>query len=109
MNAHDNSIGAKSKLQQIQKLKQKAEKRKKVAPPVPVNLEEYSQEQLDAFERTHVHKVYDNIASHFSGTRYQAWPQVDAFLEELPSLSTLADIGCGNGKYLSMLIRLILT
>jgi hypothetical protein len=32
-------------------------------------------------EREHVHKVYDSIASHWHGTRYKAWPKVQAFVE----------------------------
>ncbi|XP_067944033.1 alkylated DNA repair protein alkB homolog 8-like [Watersipora subatra] len=51
-------------------------------------------------EELHVHKVYDSIASHFSGTRHSQWPKVAEFLSSLPSGSLLADIGCGNGKYL---------
>lgn len=51
-------------------------------------------------EREHVHQVYDNIASHFSHTRHHAWPIVTGFLQQLTAGSIVADIGCGNGKYL---------
>ncbi|XP_033631422.1 alkylated DNA repair protein alkB homolog 8-like [Asterias rubens] len=51
-------------------------------------------------EETHVHKVYNNIAGHFSETRHKPWPQVTEFLKELPMGSILLDVGCGNGKYL---------
>ncbi|RLN86884.1 hypothetical protein BBJ28_00002137 [Nothophytophthora sp. Chile5] len=51
-------------------------------------------------EREHVHKVYDRIAPHFSHTRHHPWPLVTAFLAALPLGSLVADIGCGNGKYL---------
>jgi SAM-dependent methyltransferase len=45
--------------------------------------------------------VYDAIAPHFSATRYAPWPRVDAFLAALPPDALLADVGCGNGKYLA--------
>lgn len=51
-------------------------------------------------EREHVHQVYDNIASHFSHTRHHAWPIVTEFLQQLAIGSIVADIGCGNGKYI---------
>ncbi|OQS01081.1 alkylated DNA repair protein alkB-like 8 [Achlya hypogyna] len=51
-------------------------------------------------EKEHVHGVYDSIASHFSHTRHHPWPLVTAFLESLPDGALVADIGCGNGKYL---------
>ncbi|KAK6098897.1 tRNA methyltransferase, has a role in tRNA modification [Batrachochytrium dendrobatidis] len=53
-------------------------------------------------ESEHVHVVYDQIANHFSATRYKPWPVVDAFLKEMPAGSLGADIGCGNGKYLDI-------
>lgn len=55
-----------------------------------------------AFELQHVHQVYDNIASHFSQTRYKTWPVIQAFVESLPNGAVVADIGCGNGKYMSV-------
>ncbi|UIZ26781.1 hypothetical protein KXD40_002252 [Peronospora effusa] len=51
-------------------------------------------------EREHVHKVYDLIAPHFSHTRHHPWPQVTEFLDKLASDALVADVGCGNGKYL---------
>lgn len=54
-------------------------------------------------ESDFVHKVYDNIAVHFSSTRYKAWPIVDRFIKETQKYSLGIDIGCGNGK--NMLIR----
>ncbi|CAI5730477.1 unnamed protein product [Hyaloperonospora brassicae] len=53
-----------------------------------------------ALEREHVHKVYDLIAPHFSHTRHHPWPQVTAFLAKLDPRALVADVGCGNGKYL---------
>ncbi|KAF1829568.1 S-adenosyl-L-methionine-dependent methyltransferase [Decorospora gaudefroyi] len=52
------------------------------------------------YETNHVHTVYEEIASHFSSTRYKPWPIVQTFLQTQPQGSIGADIGCGNGKYL---------
>lgn len=54
-----------------------------------------------SFEDSHVHEVYDSIATHFSSTRYAPWPAVASFVSSLPKYSLVADVGCGNGKYLS--------
>lgn len=34
-----------------------------------------------AFEEQHVHSVYNEIASHFSMTRYKPWPVIKEFIE----------------------------
>jgi alkylated DNA repair protein alkB family protein 8 len=52
------------------------------------------------FEKTHVEDVYNNIAEHFSHTRYKPWPKVYEYLSNLPENSIVGDIGCGNGKYI---------
>lgn len=52
------------------------------------------------FEKEHVENVYNNIAEHFSHTRYKPWPRVYEFLMDLPQGSLVGDIGCGNGKYM---------
>lgn len=47
--------------------------------------------------------VYDDIAEHFSSTRYKPWRGVRAFLGDtaaVPAGSTILEIGCGNGKNL---------
>lgn len=56
-----------------------------------------------AFEAANVHAVYAAIASHFSATRYKPWPLVAEFLDSFADApgSVGADLGCGNGKYLS--------
>ncbi|KAK4550861.1 hypothetical protein LTR36_000441 [Oleoguttula mirabilis] len=54
------------------------------------------------YEEQHVHTVYEQIASHFSSTRYKPWPIIERFLKELPAGSVGLDIGCGNGKYLAV-------
>ncbi|MBN3281762.1 TRM9B methyltransferase, partial [Polyodon spathula] len=51
-------------------------------------------------ERDHVHSVYEKIAPHFNDHRYKAWPKVRQFLLDQEPGSIIADIGCGNGKYL---------
>ena len=46
--------------------------------------------------------MYEKIAPHFSNTRYKPWPKVVEFLNKLPDGSIVADVGCGNGKYLGV-------
>jgi SAM-dependent methyltransferase len=53
-------------------------------------------------EDKHVTQVYECIAQHFSNTRHKPWPIVESWLKDLPSGSLVADIGCGNGKYLNL-------
>lgn len=51
-------------------------------------------------ELENVHKVYNEIANHFSETRHSPWPQVQQFIQQFDEGSVLVDVGCGNGKYL---------
>ncbi|KAM9853847.1 tRNA (carboxymethyluridine(34)-5-O)-methyltransferase alkbh8 [Aulostomus maculatus] len=53
-------------------------------------------------EEEYVHRVYNAIACHFSSTRHSPWPRVCHFLSSLSPGSVLADVGCGNGKYLGV-------
>ncbi|KAF8894673.1 hypothetical protein BD779DRAFT_1609344 [Infundibulicybe gibba] len=46
--------------------------------------------------------VYDEIAPHFSSTRYKPWPIIAQFLSSLPTGSVGIDSGTGNGKYLPL-------
>ena len=55
-----------------------------------------------AFELKHVRDVYDQIAAHFSDTRYKAWPVVERFLTTMPANTVGLDLGCGNGKYINL-------
>ncbi|CAH1776555.1 unnamed protein product [Owenia fusiformis] len=64
--------------------------------------EQQREKEFLALEQRHVHDVYDHIAPHFSDTRYKAWPKVQEFLEQLEPGSLVADVGCGNGKYLGI-------
>lgn len=77
-------------------------------------------DSAEAYEQQNVHEVYQQIAGHFSATRYkvcscqcslalpaqlthfpnQPWPIVEKFLKELPAGSVGLDVGCGNGKNL---------
>ncbi|KAI3402319.2 PPM1 [Candida oxycetoniae] len=51
-------------------------------------------------EELYVHEIYNEIAPHFSQTRYKPWPIVEKFLKSRPKYSVGLDVGCGNGKYL---------
>jgi len=46
-----------------------------------------------------VRRVYDTIAEHFSRTRRNPWPEVEAFLQGVDSAALGLDIGCGNGRH----------
>ncbi|XP_032328445.1 CWF19-like protein 2 isoform X3 [Camelus ferus] len=61
-----------------------------------------SDREASRLEQEYVHRVYEGIAGHFSSTRHTPWPRVVEFLKALPSGSVVADIGCGNGKYLGV-------
>uniref|UniRef100_A0A8C6CUY3 Fe2OG dioxygenase domain-containing protein n=1 Tax=Moschus moschiferus TaxID=68415 RepID=A0A8C6CUY3_MOSMO len=67
----------------------------------PASFPESDKEALQ-LEQDYVHRVYEEIARHFSSTRHTPWPHIVEFLKALPSGSLVADIGCGNGKYLGI-------
>jgi tRNA (uracil-5-)-methyltransferase TRM9 len=52
------------------------------------------------FEAKSVHQVYEEIAEHFSSTRYKPWPVVEEFIFSQEKHAVGGDIGSGNGKYL---------
>lgn len=69
------------------------------------------------YEQKNVHDVYQEIAGHFSATRFkvsfsllqcphqnsllfQPWPIVERFLTSLSPGAVGLDVGCGNGKNL---------
>ncbi|KAJ1821676.1 tRNA methyltransferase, has a role in tRNA modification [Coemansia sp. RSA 2598] len=66
--------------------------------PTPDNL---ALEEADK-EQRYVHSVYNQIATHFSDTRFKPWPVIERFIAGLPAGSIGADVGCGNGKYLGL-------
>ncbi|KAJ5199579.1 Methyltransferase type 11 [Penicillium cf. griseofulvum] len=59
-----------------------------------------SQQTGEAYEQQNVHEVYQEIAQHFSATRYKPWPIVERFLTSLAPGTVGIDVGCGNGKNL---------
>ncbi|CAI7649047.1 unnamed protein product [Penicillium glandicola] len=59
-----------------------------------------SQQTGEAYEQQNVHEVYQEIAQHFSATRYKPWPIVERFLKSLAPGAVGLDVGCGNGKNL---------
>lgn len=67
-------------------------------PSVPIETQAVPENQ----EQQYVHEVYNEIASHFSQTRYKPWPIVQKFLLEQEKYSIGIDVGCGNGKYLGV-------
>ena len=67
-----------------------------------VEIDKKVSEKPTEIEKKHVYEVYDKISAHFSQTRYKPWPQVSEFLNSLEKDSYVLDIGCGNGKYLSV-------
>lgn len=69
---------------------------------LPDNLMTDSKNLAQEKEDEYVHKVYNEIAEHFSETRYKPWPIVTEFLESRSIGSVGIDVGCGNGKYLGI-------
>lgn len=46
---------------------------------------------------------YNRIASHFSGTRYDVWPELEQFQNLIKDGQKVLDWGCGNGRLFLML------
>ncbi|CDR95397.1 Putative methyltransferase KIAA1 homolog [Babesia bigemina] len=64
---------------------------------IPIDL---TKEDRNTIESQYVHDLYEEIAPHFSHTRYNQWPGVLKYINAAESYSTVLDVGCGNGKYL---------
>ena len=67
-----------------------------------LSIDKTSSDKPTEIEKKHVYEVYDKISEHFSHTRYKPWPLVAEFLNSLENYSMVLDVGCGNGKYLSV-------
>lgn len=59
-------------------------------------------EDPQTYEDKNVHAIYDEIASHFSSTRYKPWPIISAFMSSISTGWIGLDAGTGNGKYLPL-------
>jgi len=75
---------------------------KEDAEEAKVSAESENATSATSMEKQHVYEVYEKIAPHFSSTRYKPWPMIAEFLNNLPDGSLVADVGCGNGKYLGV-------
>ena len=64
-----------------------------------INTVENDSMQLHQFEKQFVTQVYNEIAPHFSNTRYSRWPFINEYILGKENC-LFADIGCGNGKYM---------
>ncbi|KYM97920.1 PREDICTED: uncharacterized protein LOC108778044 [Cyphomyrmex costatus] len=53
-----------------------------------------------ALEQAYVHEVYEQCAENTTQSKH--WPRIYQFLQELEPGALVCDIGCGNGKYLSV-------
>ena len=82
--------------------------------PIPPNLVPSSSSdarKTPSLEITHVHHVYDRVASQWAGTRYKAWPCVETFMSSQQFANNnnkfehllVGELGCGNGKNLQCL------
>jgi len=83
------------------KAKRQKTSKKKSSKATPIAPEDVRPE----LEKQHVHHLYDAIAPQWDRTRYKGWPRVDAFLNSLKKdtpggTPLVADLGCGNGKYM---------
>jgi len=59
-------------------------------------------EDPQTYEDKNVHAIYDEIASHFSSTRYKPWPIISQFISTISPGCVGLDSGTGNGKYLPL-------
>ena len=74
---------------------ERAKKRRHYEPIMEAN-------EAASKEQEYVHNVYNEIAPHFSQTRYKPWPIVTQFLQTRAMGAIGIDVGCGNGKYLGV-------
>ncbi|XP_076446651.1 uncharacterized protein LOC143284008 [Babylonia areolata] len=62
--------------------------------------EHVSVSSTSSLESVHVQRVYDQIAPHIEDLKPRIWPRVKEFLKSLKAGALVADVGCGNGRYL---------
>jgi len=74
--------------------------RKSTLEPIP--LTEMELNSPKNLEKNHVKNVYDAIAVHWDSTRHSPWKQVKNYVINLKEGSIVADIGCGNGRYMDL-------
>jgi ubiquinone/menaquinone biosynthesis C-methylase UbiE len=84
------------------------EEQKILKQEIKLNNEINNESKLGKIEKEFVHNVYEKIAGHFSDTRYRPWPAIKNYLMKLDDYSVVADIGCGNGKYLPVNPKLVM-
>ncbi|WEL22071.1 class I SAM-dependent methyltransferase [Halorhabdus sp. BNX81] len=53
--------------------------------------------------RADVRDTYDHIGTHFSKTRVNPWPEVEAFVADAADADLGLDVGCGNGRHVEIL------
>jgi len=63
-------------------------------------------------DKSTIHKInalnrefYQTFSASFSSTRYRVQPGVSRILKTLPAVSTILDLGCGNGNILKELVK----
>ena len=73
-------------------------------PPkmLPVNLPKGLVADPSGVNFHHVQSVYNEIATHFNQTRVYMWPKVKEYIKNLPAHSMVLDVGCGNGRNMTM-------
>ncbi len=51
-----------------------------------------------------VRETYEAIADSYASSRREPWPEVTAFIHRLPTGSRVADLGCGSGRHVAVLV-----
>ncbi|PSP29258.1 SAM-dependent methyltransferase [Halobacteriales archaeon QH_2_65_14] len=76
----------------------------------PTNEESGQDSPTPHREPVRIRAVYDEIATHFSKTRVNPWPEVEAFLDSVAGSDADRvglDIGCGNGRHTAVLSEVV--
>ena len=101
---HENFVKKKIFRRSLRQMSSKAgEPTQKLIPVCKIDMEKESKK----LEKEFVFDVYDQIAPHFSHTRYKMWPKVADFVQNQKRGSFLLDAGCGNGKNLAQADHLV--